>query len=183
LISVHFLSSFGIQSNLSIIIIIIITFSSDCSGEAWVGSPVVGSNDVRPVMECSNQGTCDRESGKCICFTNYEGIACERTKCPNDCNDRGICYNARRLASEADRTYMTPWDAERNFGCICDSGYRGYDCSLIECPTGADILGGFGNEAGRDCSGRGLCDYLTGQCECFRGYYGEKCDVQEILYS
>ena len=142
LISVHFLSSFGIQSNLSIIIIIIITFSSDCSGEAWVGSPVVGSNDVRPVMECSNQGTCDRESGKCICFTNYEGIACERTKCPNDCNDRGICYNARRLASEADRTYMTPWDAERNFGCICDSGYRGYDCSLIECPTGADILDG-----------------------------------------
>ena len=28
-----------------------------------------------------------------------------------------------------------------------------------------------------DCSGRGICDYTTGLCDCFPGYRGTKCDV------
>eukprot|EP01029_Cantina_marsupialis_P010281 TRINITY_DN2340_c0_g1_i1.p1 TRINITY_DN2340_c0_g1~~TRINITY_DN2340_c0_g1_i1.p1 ORF type:complete len:416 (-),score=124.06 TRINITY_DN2340_c0_g1_i1:98-1294(-) len=31
------------------------------------------------------------------------------------------------------------------------------------------------------CSGRGLCDYTTGQCTCFRGYTGVSCDDQSVL--
>ena len=46
----------------------------------------------------------------------------------------------------------------------------------MECPTGPDIQRGLGNEAGRDCSGRGICDYKKGLCECFDGYYGLKCE-------
>lgn len=26
-----------------------------------------------------------------------------------------------------------------------------------------------------DCSGRGMCDYATGQCFCYDGFYGENC--------
>ncbi|CAN0021444.1 unnamed protein product, partial [Discosporangium mesarthrocarpum] len=26
-----------------------------------------------------------------------------------------------------------------------------------------------------DCSNRGICDHSTGQCMCFKGYYGESC--------
>ena len=150
-------------------------------GAAWVSPDVVGANDVHAISECSNRGTCNREVGKCNCHSNYEGIACERTICPNDCNDRGVCYSAKQLAEEVERTYSTPWDAEKQYGCVCDSGYRGYDCSLLECPSGPDILKGYGNEAGRDCSGRGLCDYETGECQCFRGYYGSRCQGQEII--
>lgn len=40
--------------------------------EAWVGS-VVAANDLHPVVECSNKGLCDRKTGECQCFTNYEG--------------------------------------------------------------------------------------------------------------
>ena len=40
--------------------------------EAWVGS-VVSANDLHPVVECSNKGLCDRKTGECQCFTNYEG--------------------------------------------------------------------------------------------------------------
>ena len=51
----------------------------------------------------------------------------------------------------------------------------------VECPSGADVLKGYGNEAGRDCSGRGLCDYSAGICSCFHGYYGTKCEYQTVL--
>lgn len=160
--------------------------NADCSGrtcpkdKAWVGY-VVNANDAHPTVECSNKGTCDRTTGECACFANYEGIACERTVCPNNCNNAGICFTEYQLAAEASRVYTTPWDANKHVGCVCDLGRRGPDCSLFECPSGSDVLKGFGNEAGRDCSGRGLCDYSSGICACFHGYYGQKCEYQTVL--
>ena len=148
---------------------------ADCSlrtcptAEAWVYYPVSGENDVHSVTECSQMGDCDRQTGECDCFDGYDGIACERTVCPNDCNGRGICYTQKQLAAEAGTEYATPWDAMKHVGCVCDLGYRGPDCSLQECPSGADVLTGKGNSEGRDCSGRGLCDYDTGLCKCFTG--------------
>ena len=32
------------------------------------------------------------------------------------------------------------WDAHRVFGCVCDHGFSGYDCSLQDCPMGIDPL-------------------------------------------
>lgn len=159
----------------------------DCSartcpkGSAWVSELVDGANAAHPEVECSNKGSCDRKTGECQCFPNYDGISCERTVCPNDCNGRGVCYTLKQIADEASATYSAPWDALKHVGCICDKGYRGPDCSLQECPSGADVLNGYGNVQGRDCSGRGLCDYSTGICSCFAGYYGTRCQSQTIL--
>ena len=36
--------------------------------------------------------------------------------------------------------YAPTWDAEKAFGCKCDEGYEGYDCSLRSCPTGDDPM-------------------------------------------
>lgn len=38
-----------------------------------------------------------------------------------------------------------------------------------------------GNREEITCSGRGLCDYDTGLCGCFSGYYGAKCEHQNAL--
>ena len=35
-------------------------------------------------------------------------------------------------------TYTTYWDADKIYGCVCDKGYTGYDCSLNICPSGHD---------------------------------------------
>jgi hypothetical protein len=32
------------------------------------------------------------------------------------------------------------WDADSMQGCVCDSGYGGYDCSERRCPEGRDPL-------------------------------------------
>ena len=141
---------------------------------AWVGD-VVNANDLHPWAECSNKGLCDRKTGLCSCFVGYEGVACQRTTCPNSCNDRGTCWPEKHLADKAGRTYDAPWDALKHVGCLCDAGYRGPACDFHECPSGSDPLNGYGNEAGRDCSGRGICNYADGTCSCFSGFYGTAC--------
>merc|ERR1712100_846360 len=94
---------------------------ADCSlracptAMAWVSSSIVGSNDMHPTVECSNKGTCDRLTGTCTCFPGYDGLACQRSTCPMDCNGRGSCFPERILASKASRTYETPWMPTRHW--------------------------------------------------------------------
>ena len=115
--------------------------SSFYRSKAWVGA-VVNANDAHPVVECSNKGSCDRKTGECACFSNYEGIACERTICPNACSNAGVCFTESQLAAEAsangggaNTVYTNPWDAEKHVGCVCDLGRRGPDCSLSKYPA------------------------------------------------
>ena len=93
---------------------------------------------------------------------------------------RGVCFPQRMLAEKAGKIYNLPWDSMKAVGCICDIGYRGAACELEECPNGPDPIDGFGNESGRDCSGRGVCNYDIGVCRCFKGYYGSRCERRVV---
>ena len=53
-------------------------------------------------------------------------------------------------------------------------------CEYQECPSESDPLGCYGNEAGRECSGRGICNYDTGLCECFPSFYVTRCQHQSL---
>jgi hypothetical protein len=37
-------------------------------------------------------------------------------------------------------SYGEAWDSGIQFGCKCDDGFTGADCSLAECPTGHDPI-------------------------------------------
>ena len=50
-------------------------------------------------MECSNKGICDRKAGECECFDGYEGNACQRAGCPNECSGHGTCEHIKTLAA------------------------------------------------------------------------------------
>ena len=151
---------------------------SDCSvrmcpaGPAW-SDVATATDDAHNIVECSNRGKCDVVTGTCICETMFEGSACERRSCPNDCSGRGRCLSSKALARMQDpgllrrelgctsddicasdpscsnreysacfalNVYETPWDADRFYGCYCDEGYSGYDCSVRTCPMGDDPL-------------------------------------------
>lgn len=47
------------------------------------------------------------------------------------------------------------------------------------CTPGVDC-GAAGNKCYLECSGRGLCDYGSGTCSCFTGYYGVDCGLKGI---
>ena len=70
--------------------------SGDCSQRicpfeyAWVDTPDrIG--DHHKYVECSAKGICNRDTGECECFPGYEGKACARTTCPNECSGHGQC--------------------------------------------------------------------------------------------
>jgi hypothetical protein len=151
------------------------------------------ANLAHQEVECSGRGSCDHASGRCQCEGGFTGEACQRTTCPNDCSGHGVCQDLRRFASDfasesgLSISYDTAYDARKQMGCSCDDGFRGPDCSMVECPSGADPMGGFGGDGNdehgtagvaHDCSGRGLCDYSSGICNCFTGFYGERCEMQ-----
>ena len=47
-------------------------------------------------------------------------------------------------------------------------------------PEGGHTPGEAGNLCHVDCANRGICDYHTGLCSCFDGYYGQNCTLKDI---
>mmetsp|Transcript_30583 Transcript_30583/g.68364 ORF Transcript_30583/g.68364 Transcript_30583/m.68364 type:complete len:492 (-) Transcript_30583:3-1478(-) len=146
--------------------------AADCSsrvcpaGKAFADLPSA-ANKAHAVAECAGQGSCDRATGRCKCFFPFEGAACERRRCPNDCSGHGQCLSMNELTQlrhkanpknanfeygSADQLTTTSWDWDLVHGCLCDSswpvGYGdgetqlsewfGADCSLKRCPSGND---------------------------------------------
>jgi len=112
--------------------------------------PQMEDTDLRPLsnsghyyMECSNKGTCSRQTGECQCFDGYDGAACERASCPgfpNSCSGHGTCKTISQLAAADYGNVYKLWDRDSTMGCDCDSGYYGADCSLRDCKHGVDPL-------------------------------------------
>ena len=142
---------------------------ADCSqrscplGPAW--ADVATADDTAHAWaECSNRGHCDRVTGECVCeFGLFEGSACERRSCPNNCNMKGRCVSASRLAAMQD-----PGEQRKDSGCtsahICqdvDCNDRDYDVCwdtlAYSLPWDADMMYG---------------------CVCGEGYEGYDCSLR-----
>ena len=64
--------------------------------------------------------------------------------------------------------------------CICDNGYRGYDCSERRCAAGlawASVPSGIDTaHTMAECSNAGICDRKSGACKCGQAFSGIACE-------
>lgn len=97
-------------------------------------------NSAHYYMECSNKGSCDRNTGECSCYDGYDGVACQRAACPNSCSGHGVCKTISQLAAADTGNAYKLWDQDATMGCECDSGYYAADCSQRDCKYGVDPL-------------------------------------------
>lgn len=113
-------------------------------------APVTVNDEGHHYRECSQAGNCNRETGECLCFEGFEGSACQRTSCPDNCNGVGVCEDIQEFASDAtgtlygqkqilSRSYQL-WDAQITRGCKCDPSYYGVSCSKRRCRVGVDPM-------------------------------------------
>ena len=123
----------------------------DCPvGKSWFSMPT-SDNAAHADAECSDMGKCNRETGVCDCADGFTGGACEYLTCQSNCHGNGECVSMAALAQNNHvNDVLTPysygtdvnnpltWDSGVVHGCICSSGWEGYDCSLKSCPKGDD---------------------------------------------
>jgi hypothetical protein len=91
------------------------------------------------------------------------------------------------------------WAVGLEAGETQEPEFFGADCSLRHCPSNYDPfvgknetdcfnkmapggrgLGKEGNLCHVDCSNRGICDYQSGTCECFEGFFGRDCHYSSV---
>lgn len=90
------------------------------------------------------------------------------SSCPNACSLQGACMS--RL----------------NYGslgvCSCFPGFHGVDCSLRLCPGGKawvdfPVSNNRAHNNFTECSNMGVCNRVTGSCQCRFGFGGPACDT------
>lgn len=67
---------------------------------AWFDLPIESTVAHTTVTECSARGTCNYLNGQCECDGDFEGEACERSRCPGwidggACSGHGICVSLK----------------------------------------------------------------------------------------
>ncbi|XP_065185413.1 N-acetylglucosamine-1-phosphodiester alpha-N-acetylglucosaminidase-like [Sycon ciliatum] len=149
--------------------------------------------------DCSEHGVCN--AGVCHCRAPYRGVGCELLDCNlahctghGTCN-KGVCdcdsgwTGTHCNITCPDRTYGPDckhkceycWSAHKkscdrfNGTWLCDDGYEGKCCRQV-CKEGRF---GAGCAQECDCSSRGHCSHVTGECTCNTGWYGSDCSAND----
>eukprot|EP00501_MAST-03F_sp_TOSAG23-6_P000078 GSMAST32.ASY1.ANO1.80.1 assembled CDS len=110
-------------------------------GKAW-SDYAIGPDNAHNLSVCSGRGTCDTNTGQCICLPNFEGVACDKLRCPGAplCGGHGRCLSQEDNSLNIYGMQYSHWDKDMIFGCVCDEGWFGSDCLLRICPTGDDKM-------------------------------------------
>ena len=159
------------------------------------------TGDACQRMVCPSQNTAECSGhGKCV---SMKRMATMTNALPLSA---ATTYTGAEASTtwDEDKIFGCVCDSEWTVGLA--SGQRqqpqwfGPDCSLKRCPSANDPTtavdeedcggkaaeGGFGtgatgNKCHVDCANRGICDYSTGVCTCFTGYYSEDCSKTSAL--
>merc|ERR1719161_537201 len=119
-----------------------------------LAAALMGSASAFCPNSCSGHGECG-ESDKCNCYPKFTGSDCSLRQC----------------------TYGLSWVAGTESELMAASvpNYMHHHKKAYH--NGHDVNAGEvqGFHAYTECSGKGVCDHVTGLCKCFAGYTGSGC--------
>ncbi|XP_048098704.1 tenascin isoform X3 [Alosa alosa] len=96
-----------------------------------------------------------------------ELLEAEVSSLREQCSSGAGCCGAQVTGELTTRPYCSGHGnySVETCGCVCESGWKGVNCSESECPN--------------DCQDQGRC--VDGKCECFEGYSGDDCSLELCL--
>ncbi len=113
----------------------------------------------------------------------YAGVDCSLQRCPSGDDPR--TYDVDETDCEFFDDNGKTWK-----GIVGSDGRRYKSAAALpagvtvatpaSCTPGVDC-GAAGNRCHVECGNRGLCDYKTGICACFKGYYGVACGTKSPM--
>ena len=143
----------------------------------------------REYIECSNQGTCNRELGECVCRLGMkpsdgskDAINGTRADCGSFGSNAPHCFVSTNdgFCSGHGGCERDPSTGAILTSCVCTYGYQGPYCTEKICPLGVswfspptatDVAHSY-----MECSNNGICSRSTGTCTCRPGFEGVACD-------
>ena len=167
-------------------------FGNATQGLQWTST--VGN---APLSECSNQGECDRATGKCHCFDKRKAgsdgyFSVHKTAPSNGLGQAGYLPDCGYIVQNHGCGYSVNSTTNdicsgngicRDNKCICESGFHGIECNLRSCPSGPAWFDEPTNihraHADKECSGQGWCDHEKGECICREGWGGASCGIHD----
>jgi hypothetical protein len=134
---------------------------------------------------CNNRGLCDYRTGMCACSLGF--YSSDGNGAFGFLGDCGFMFNSISITQTG--TYPVVRDCPLasygevcggfgscsgppNYVCTCDENHEGHDCSRIKCKKGPAWFTDFTASSAHssvECSNRGTCFSLTGECICIPG--------------
>jgi len=161
---------------------------ADASGLKYSNAVMVGAVSVsvqvqgtKEDLDCSNRGICDATTGYCACSTGFD--TSDGYNLPGQRGDCGYATTTIQacpglLACSAHGECI----GDPQYRCECSVGWTGADCSERVCPkdTSWFTLPQAANLAHvteqHECSDMGVCDRVSGTCQCVQGFTGASCN-------
>ncbi|XP_073322695.1 tenascin isoform X2 [Pagrus major] len=100
-------------------------------------------------------------------LNRLEMLESELSSLREQCNSGAGCCGAQVTGEVSTKPYCNGrgnWSTD-TCSCICESGWKGPNCTEPECPN--------------DCQDQGRC--VDGKCECFEGFGGDDCGIELCL--
>lgn len=100
-------------------------------------------------------------------LSRLEMLESELSSLREQCSSGAGCCGAQVTGEVSSKPYCNGrgnWSTD-TCSCVCESGWKGPNCTELECPG--------------DCQDQGRC--VDGKCECFEGFGGDDCGIELCL--